>query len=371
MSKNIFRVDTIEEKPNVSSGNLNIDSLSFNSGTTSQALLIVDNKNVEELLPGDENFILTSSGVTGDIQWRNNVNVSSVSTDNLTFKTGGQNQDILILDQNSTVQGLGLGTNNDILTSFEGSLSWRNSANLQDITVNNLKINGAQPGDLLSFTTDNQAILLPRPNQEGQLLTSINTPPYYNWQNFIFPNPLELINLISINITSTSNLNSYNLTNTNTTTLNQDIRIQNRLGRAGMYLIDGNVRYLESYHYTTANGLSGITYENNNPITISVPTSWDTLYDYELTVSFQCSVTCQTSNSPNNLSFFQLRNGFVSYGQLFIGQSSEQTSQIIRTIIPGSPNTNNFNLFVSRAATADVNLRVTVYNVLFTYKPIF
>lgn len=119
----------------------------------------------------------------------------TITTSGLTIK-GSVKGDVLIIgDTNGTVEGLALGTTNDILVanpSGNGLPGYVNDITVNSVTTNDLKINGMVTGDLLVGVTSNYADRLPI-GPTGYILTSNGTDPIWNPLSLPFNNAMLFV----------------------------------------------------------------------------------------------------------------------------------------------------------------------------------
>jgi len=135
--------------------------------------------------------IYSDSGIASS----SSINTQSITTSELTISGASQGQILIVGDNNGDIDGLNLGTTNDVLVSNPNSNNlpgWSNSLNINTLTCNHLQINGVQTGDLIVGQTSNYFQRLPI-GSSGTLLTSNGTNVL--WNPITFPDPLSLNDL--------------------------------------------------------------------------------------------------------------------------------------------------------------------------------
>jgi len=151
--------------------------------------------------------IYSESGYTSNQNIQaNEITTNEITTGGITIP-GSNKGDILIIGDSNSVEGLQLGTTNDILVSnpsSNGLPGYTNAININTVTCNDIKINNVETGDLLLGVTSNYLERLPI-GVSGNILTSDGTNPF--WQEIILPDPLTIQDLVLTNSLKLSYLN--------------------------------------------------------------------------------------------------------------------------------------------------------------------
>lgn len=136
------------------------------------------------------NIYYSSSQVDNQNITTTDLTSESITTSGLTFKGATKGQILIIGDTNGNVDGLDLGTTNDVLVanpSNNGLPGYTNALSINTLTANDIKINGLINGDLLIGVTNDFVDRLPiGPN--GYLLSSNGTDPIWSPLTLPFTN---------------------------------------------------------------------------------------------------------------------------------------------------------------------------------------
>ena len=221
---------------------------------------------------------------------------SDITTSGLTINGSTKGQILIIDDTNGSVDGLDLGSNNDVLVANptnNGLPGYTNSLNINTLTCNDLKINGVQTGDLLVGVTNNFIDKLPI-GISGNLLTSDGTNPV--WAPITFPNPLTLQNIVltsSLQLTYPGYgiliLDNSNIVTTDRNNFKLDSSVIN---------FPNSPLILSTFNYTIKNGFS-----------------------YNINCNFNCSASPNTATLVMNLHIGSARSWTTN-----LNNSSQYTS---------------------------------------------
>lgn len=161
-----------------------------------------------------------------------NVDVSTTITTPSLSIPSLNDKDLLIMN-GPTVDGLTVGTNNDILKVSAGSPSWSNFINLDTINTNVLSINGTSNGDIFTVNAGNVARI--PISTSGYFLQSDGSFP--SWSPL--PNPLIVGNLqINGTLQTTSYLNRTLMTDSTGFIVSEQPQFNTTTGSFGLTTTD-------------------------------------------------------------------------------------------------------------------------------------
>lgn len=205
-----------------------------------------------------------------------NITTTDLTTDTLTtsglkFKNGTKGQILIIGDTSGNVDGLDLGTTDDVLVanpSNNGLPGYTNSLSINTLTANDIKINNLVNGDLIVGVTNDFVDRLPL-GPSGYILTSNGSDPIWSPISLPFNNAMLFVNgsgLIygerasyglspaPITFTTSTTIYSLNVTTVNTRNYKVSISFNNIISGGGQNSYSLNISGIGTFlTYVTAN----------------------------------------------------------------------------------------------------------------------